>query len=214
MNKKWLFYALLTGVAAALGFFFSKYEIKVTATAPKTTVATSVTSVAAPSVSPTPETEAPPPWVNNGNQVADVNSGANTLPRMDAKQGMGAGEVPMSATSNSKQKLAELGKMQTELTAFVQSGNTDPKKLLDILHKLKQTQGSSVGGVNIDALINNLEKTQQLQELSLEMQKESQKAGGPDPKKMQENIERLKKLQAQMRTDVTVTNARAATPAK
>lgn len=214
MNKKWLFYALFAGVAVALGFFFAKFDITVTAVAPKTTVATSVTSSATASVRSTPETEAPPPWANSGNQAANVNAGAGTLPRMDANQGVGSGEAPMSATSNSKQKLAELGKTQAELTAFVQSGNADPKKLLDILQKLKQTQGPSVGGVNIDALINNLEKTQQLQELSVEMQRESQKVGGPDQKKMQENIERLKKLQAQMRTDVTVTNARAATPAK
>ncbi len=214
MNKKWVFYALFGGVAVALGFFLAKLDVGTSASAPKASAVAPVTSPAAPQARPTQEAEAPPPWVNSGSQAVALGSDANSLPGMEAKQQIAAGEVPVSAAGKSKEKLAELGKAQAELTAFVQAGNADPKKLLDILQKLKQTQGPVVGGVNLDALINNLEKTQQLQDLSIEMQKEAQKAGGPDQKKMQDNIERLKKLQAQMRTDVTVPSARAATPAK
>lgn len=146
----------------------------------------------------------PSPWANSGNGVAlpggdkSVTDMTNADGKNDARN---SNVVP-----GKKLTPAELQKFQDELLATVQSGNPDAKKLKEILTRLKQTQGNTVGGVNVDVLLNNLEKSQQIQDVATQLQKESQKPGGPDQRKMQDYMDSLKKLQAQMRTDVMVAN--------
>lgn len=214
MNQKWLYYLVFGAIAAAVGFFMAKMDNNAPAPAQKNAGVTPVTPSGAPSVAVPAEADVPPPWANSKSAQAEVRvDGQPRSPSGVSEQPAIAG-APRSGAAQSKSDLADINKMQTELLAIVQSGNPDTKKLAEVLHRLKQTQGANVGGVNVDVLINNLEKSQQLQDLSVEMQKEAQKAGGPDQKKMQENVERLKKIQAQMRTDVMVPNAGAATPVR
>lgn len=150
----------------------------------------------------------PAPWANsaNGSVVQGDKSATNATGPIDARSN--------NVAPGKKLTAAELQKFQDELLATVQSGNPDSKRLKEILTRLKQTQGNTVGGVNVDVLLNNLEKSQQIQDVAAQLQKESQKPGGPDQRKMQEYMDSLKKLQAQMRTDVMVASPAMTVQAK
>ncbi len=212
MNQKWAYYLLFAAIVATAAFFLVKTDKDIAGPTLKTAGPTLASPSAVADLNAPLATDVPPPWANSGSTAAHKNTAGDSTPTSGSHQTTSATGV--TGASRTKPNLAELEKMQVELLAAVQSGKPDVKKLSEVLHRLKQTQGANVGGVNIDALINNLEKSQQLQDLSMEMQKETQKVGGPDQKKMQDNIERLKKLQAQMRTDVAVPPTGTAAPTR
>lgn len=214
MNQKWLYYLVFGAIAVAAGFFIAKMDSNEPAPAKKNAGVTPAAAPGAQSAGATAEADVPPPWANSKSAQMDVRVDGQPRSSSGVSEQQALAGAPRSEAAQSKSDLADINKMQDELLAIVQSGNPDTKKLAEVLHRLKQTQGANVGGVNVDVLINNLEKSQQLQDLSVEMQKEAQKPGGPDQKKMQENVERLKKIQAQMRTDVMVPNAGGATPVR
>jgi hypothetical protein len=68
---------------------------------------------------------------------------------------------------------------------------------------LKQKHGAMVGGVNLDLVMNNLQVSQDIQALALEMQRESAKSGGGNSKKMQAYLSQLQTLQSQLRLDIS-----------
>ncbi len=61
-----------------------------------------------------------------------------------------------------------------------------------------------MNGVNLDAVISNLQTAQEIQALAQEIQQESAKPGGGDGKKMQAYVAQLTKLQSRMRMDISV----------
>lgn len=166
---------------------------------PVTGTPAGVAASAPPAANNAPADNMPAPWANGSNSSA-LQSGEKSSANVT---GLSDGHNNTKAPGK-KLTAAELQKFQDELLGTVQSGNPDPKRLKEILTRLKQTQGNTVGGVNVDVLLNNLEKSQQIQDVAAQLQKESQKPGGPDQKKMQDYMDSLKKLQAQMRTDVMV----------
>lgn len=114
---------------------------------------------------------------------------------------------PMTAgpAAASQRELKELEKLQQELTDSMRDGKQpDPKKVAEMLNRLKEKHGSTVAGVNLDAVISNLQTAQDMQALALEIQHESGKPGGGDSKKMQGYIAQLTKLQSRMRMDISV----------
>ena len=153
----------------------------------------------------------PPPWANGaqsgtGNAAANAanaaNGTANTGVRTPAQR-----QLEVAAR---EKELQDMQQFQRELQQATVNGKPDPKKMIEVFERLKQTRGSVVGGVNVDVMINNLDKAQQMQDLAAEIQKEANKGGAQDPKKMQDYMDRLRKLQGQLRTDVMV--APASTP--
>jgi uncharacterized membrane protein len=146
---------------------------------------------------------APPPWANSSAGMSAASSNANAA----------GGGTPAPATSLGKKgsqlSKTELDGIQTELLAAMQTQKPDTKRMIEILNRLKQSPDTKVSGINIDVLINNMEKSQQMQDLAAEIQKESTKPGGVDTKRLQEQVERLKKLQSQVRTDVLLPAASA-----
>ncbi|MFZ6818303.1 hypothetical protein [Undibacterium sp. Ji22W] len=171
-----------------------------------------------PATNNVPVDNTPSPWANSGNSSTISGAKESAMNANDARNvGTvdGKNDVRNGLTVPGKKLTAiELQKFQDELLATMQSGNPDSKRLKEILTRLKQTQGNTIGGVNVDVLLNNLEKSQQIQDVAAQLQKESQKPGGPDQRKMQDHMDNLKKLQAQMRTDVMVANPAMQTQAK
>lgn len=95
--------------------------------------------------------------------------------------------------------------MQQELANAMRDGKQpDPKKVAEMLTRLKEKHGSTVAGVNLDAVISNLQTATEMQALALEIQHESAKPGGGDGKKMQGYVAQLTKLQSRMRMDISV----------
>lgn len=145
----------------------------------------------------------PAPWIANSAKPPALPGTANPPP--------GAPALPGMATSAQRQHAQkELEQIRNELAASVRDGKPDPKKVVEALTRLKQTYGSQVAGVNLDAVINNVEKAQEIQALALKMQSETSKPGGPDQKAVQGYVEQLQKLQAQLRTDISVPQNQAA----
>jgi len=113
--------------------------------------------------------------------------------------------LDMATPAQRQHALKELEQIRNELAASMRDGKQpDPKKVVEALTRLKRTYGSQVAGVNLDAVINNVEKAQEIQALALKMQSETSKPGGPDQKALMGYVEQLKKLQAQLRTDISV----------
>jgi hypothetical protein len=147
----------------------------------------------------------PPPWMGSGSGMSpNKNINGSTSSELSTPS-LGAANPKLSGVEASQRRLVELEKIQAELNASLQNGQPDLKKLSATLNKMKQTQGDNVGGVNINALINNLEKAQQIQELALEMQKESAKTGNFDQKKLDSNMKKMLQLQSEMRVDIVTT---------
>lgn len=166
---------------------------------PKPGLAASVAPLLAPQSAPAANMPraaegVPPPWATGATpSLAQADKPLNGQP-------MAAG--PATA---SQRELKELEKLQQELTESMREGKQpDPKKVAEMLNRLKEKHGSTVVGVNLDAVISNLQTAQDMQALALEIQHESGKPGGGDSKKMQGYIAQLTKLQSRMRMDISV----------
>lgn len=146
----------------------------------------------------------PPPWLGSTANSPTIKSVDGNASNDILNVPNGTQRQQLTGIEQSKKRLADLEKLQAEVNASVQNGQPDLKKLSATLYKMKETQGSTVGGVNLNALITNLEKAQQIQELAFEMQKESGKAGNSDQKKLDANMKKMQQLQSEMRTDIMV----------
>ncbi|MBR7800852.1 hypothetical protein [Undibacterium fentianense] len=195
MNSKWMLTGGVIAVAAGVAYFATRPDTNKDASRVQPASA-SVTGTS-PTSAVKPKVEEAPPWANSSAGGMRDQSVSNTTALPTPEMG-----VPKANAKSMNP--AELQKMQSELLTAVQSGNPDPKRLKEILLHLKQTQGNNVGGVNVDVLIGNLDASQQLQTIAAEVQKEAQKPGGPDQRKMQELTDKMKRVQGQMRTDVMI----------
>lgn len=146
----------------------------------------------------------PPPWLGSTANSPTIKSVDGNASNDILNVPNGTQRQQLTGIEQSKKRLADLEKLQAEVNASVQNGQPDLKKLSATLYKMKETQGSTVGGVNLNALITNLEKAQQIQELAFEMQKESGKGGNSDQKKLDANMKKMQQLQSEMRTDIMV----------
>lgn len=137
----------------------------------------------------------PPPWATGGTpppSLAQADKPLNGLPMA-------------SGPAATQRELKELETMQQELAGALRDGKQpDPKKVAELLTRLKEKHGATVNGVNLDAVISNLQTAQEIQALAQEIQQESAKPGGGDGKKMQAYVAQLTKLQSRMRMDISV----------
>lgn len=156
-------------------------------------VAPSVATPSAPAASlPRAGDGVPPPWATGTPSPAPA----------QAQNQLNSQPMPAAPAAAAQR---ELEKMQQELAASVRDGKQpDPKKVAEMLNLLKEKYGSTVAGVNLDAVISNLQTAQEMQALALEIQHESAKPGGGDSKKMQGYVAQLTKLQSRMRMDISV----------
>lgn len=137
----------------------------------------------APALNPSPADTAPP-WAN-------ANSAAPIAPP----------GVPGSAIERQR----ALEKMQLVIANVARDGNhADPRKVIDMLTQMKALYGPALSGVNLDAMLNNVEKAQAMQTLAENMQLEAKKPGGPDRATLLAEMAQLKTLQGQLRTDISV----------
>jgi murein L,D-transpeptidase YcbB/YkuD len=138
-----------------------------------------------------------PPWAASISVQSTLPATANPTPLESALNS------PASAVG-AQQNLIKLKTMQQELAASMRDGKQpDPKKVVALLTEIKRTNGSTVAGVNLDAVLNNLEQSQKIQALAIEIQHENAKPGGPDKKVLAAHFEKLKQLQSQLRMDIS-----------
>lgn len=80
-----------------------------------------------------------------------------------------------------------------------------PGEMSGVLADLERTEGSSaVGGVNIEALRNNLDKVSEMQKLGAELSAEAQQPGGGDKQKIEQILSRVRQLQSEMQSNIIV----------
>jgi hypothetical protein len=136
----------------------------------------------------------PPPWA-----IGNTGTPSSLPAPMDAQPA-----APVQPGAVPRLDAKEMERMQQEISALQSSGKPpDPKRVEEMLTTLRQTHGPIAGGINLDIVINNLQVSQKMQTLALDMQAESNKPGGGSTAKMQGYMEQLNKLQSQMRTDIT-----------
>ena len=203
-------FALIFGLGIYLGQFF--FGASPTASVASSNLPNSPIAANAPiAATPSSGDMTPPPWANGG-QIGTGNAAANAANAANGTANTGVrtpAQRQLDVAAREKE-LQDMQQFQRELQQATVNGKPDPKKMIEVFERLKQTRGSVVGGVNVDVMINNLDKAQQMQDLAAEIQKEANKGGAQDPKKMQDYMDRLRKLQGQLRTDVMV--APASTP--
>ncbi len=210
MNKRFIAMGMLALVPLVLAVWFSSREPKPDAAqSPARSFVGAQSGAGAAASAPARFTDtAPPPWAANRAAAPALPGTANPL---------AGASVPLdkAPSKDGERDLKELERMQSELATSVRDGKQpDHKKVADLLNKVKQMRGPVVGGVNLDAVLNNLEKAGEMQTLALEMQRESAKPGGPDRKALLANVEKLKKLQSEIRNDISVPQAPVAGAAK
>lgn len=142
----------------------------------------------APAPVPAPASDAAPPW---------------SAPPLSPPVTPRSGGAPAALTA-AQAKSAALQSIQRQLTELVASGQSaDPKKIDELLGEVERVQGSSsMGGVRIDVLRQNLALAAQMQALAADIQQIAGHGAQADPAQLQAKMARLVELQAQMRTDV------------
>lgn len=144
-----------------------------------------------------PDNGKQPPWAAGLSVPPTLPATANPAPLKSAQRS------PANA-AGAQQNLIKLKTMQQDLAASIRDGKQpDPKKVVALLTEIKRTNGSTVAGVNLDAVLNNLEQSQKIQALAVEIQHETAKSGGPDKKVLAAYFEKLKQLQSQLRMDIS-----------
>jgi hypothetical protein len=138
-----------------------------------------------------------PPWAAAGSSATTGSAPTGGSTALSAPTGPSTIQPP-PGDAQATEKLAE------RLAELEQSGaQADPKKIAETLAALKQKHGAMVGGVTLDLVMNNLQVSQDIQALALEMQRESAKSGGGNSKKMQAYLSQLQTLQSQLRLDIS-----------
>lgn len=206
MNKRTMSVVALILLLLVVAFYVGRRGSSGTASAPVAagSTAPSATTPVVPGVSgPRPSDSVTPPWATGSGQAASVAPGAALLNGQPS---------PADKAVAAQRESRELEQMQLEIAEMLRDGKQpDPKRIAEMLTSLKQKHGAIIAGVNLDAVLNNLQVAQEIQTLALEVQRESGKPGGGDSKKMQAYVAQLTKLQAQMRMDITVPQKSAAT---
>lgn len=168
----------------------------------------------------------------SGYAAAGAGSGAPAAPSTAASLGAGAGanfgaaprelapwektNLPGGAPRISNLAPADANKaksyeiLQAKLAAMTAGGKTPAIKDLDaVLADLQKINGSAdVGGVNLNALRNNLARADEIQRLGKEMQALSQAPGKQDLPKIQSIMAEIQKQQAGMVTDIRTSPAK------
>ena len=110
--------------------------------------------------SPTAAAIAPSPVARPASKLPQSQPQPDAAPSPWAARGQVAA-VPGAAASSAgaalplrQRDLQELEKIKMELSDSMRDGKPDPKKVVEVLTKLKQMNGPSVAGVNLDAVIN------------------------------------------------------------
>ncbi len=144
--------------------------------------ATNAAAVSTPS-----STGAPPPWA----EPSAAPAGADLGPAI-------------RNTPTDPKKRAAREAIRTKILSLTANGRQPtPAEMNAVLAELERVEGSSViSGVNVGALRSNLSKVDEMQRLGMEMKNESSKPNGGDPAKLKDIMNRLQKLQAEMRTDI------------
>jgi hypothetical protein len=138
-----------------------------------------------------------PPWAAAGSSATTGSALTGGATALSVPTGPSIIQPP-PGDAQATEKLAE------RLAELQQSGaQADPKKIAETLAALKQQHGAMVGGVNLDLVMNNLQVSQDIQALALEMQRESAKSGSVNSKKMQAYLSQLQNLQSQLRLDIS-----------
>jgi hypothetical protein len=176
-------------IAAALGglvvggiVWFARPAPPAVAQAPANTTQMPDASITTPA-----NTASPAPWADSST----------------APTGADLGPAIRSVSTDPKKKMAREAIRAKILSLTANGRQPTPAEMNAVLGELERVEGSSViSGVNVGALRNNLSKVDEMQRLGLEMKNESTKPNGGDPKKLKELMERLQKLQTEMRTDI------------
>lgn len=176
-------------IAAALGGIVVGGIVWFARPAP-TAPAAPINTVQAPGpVTVTPNSAgAPPPWADS----SAAPTGADLGPAI-------------RSTSSDPKKTAAREAIRAKILSLTANGRQPtPAEMNGVLAELERVEGSSIiSGVNVGALRNNLSKVDEMQRLGMEMKNESTKPNGGDPKKLKDIMERLQKLQTEMRTDIS-----------
>jgi hypothetical protein len=137
------------------------------------------------------------PWFKQGDSAA--------LPGMVGKS-TGVLTPKNAAEEQRLRSLQDLEKMKHDIAEAIKDPkHPDVKKIAGVLTELKQKYGNTIGGVDFDAVLTNLEKSQEIQVVVQQMQTEVAKQNSADPKKLAAYGDQLKKLQAQLQTNVMAT---------
>jgi hypothetical protein len=215
MKKSTFIISVAFAVIFALGIYLGQVFFGSGQTSPHNSSTTSTSNPIAElpnAAKPNAGDMTPPPWATssaNGSVNGAVTGTNNGVPNGSSVTGVRTPAQRQLDVAAREKELQDMQQFQLELQQATVNGKPDPKKMIEVFERLKQTRGPVVGGVNVDVMINNLEKAQQMQDLAAEIQKEANKGGTQDPKKMQDYMDRLRKLQSQLRTDVMVAPASA-----
>lgn len=205
MNKRSMAVAALILLLLVVTLYFGFRDLSSTGSTPIAAVPTVSLANKPPSPGvevPLPDGGAPPPW------AAGTTQPPSTAPGTSAFSGQA---LPADRATAAQRESRELEQMQLEISEMLRDGKQpDPKRIAEMLTSLKQKHGAVVAGVNLDAVLNNLQVAQEIQTLALEVQREGNKPGGGDSKQMQAYVAQLTKLQAKMRMDITVPQKPAA----
>jgi hypothetical protein len=201
VNKRALALVALVVVLLAAAVWFGRPGISNSET-PATVAQPGARPVATPMTPGTdssrPGPGSPAPWAAGGSSLPPQQQSG--MP--DKNQ-----PAPAGTAASAPHELKELEKMQQALAESMRGGKQpDTRQVLELLNQMKQKYGSTAGGVNLDAVITNLQVAQDIQVVAVEMQTESAKSGGGDRKKLQSSMEKLTKLQSQLRTDIAAPN--------
>lgn len=191
--------AVLGGIVVGGVVWFAKPAATSPAATPAQMPAPASTVVAGAAPLAAATEAAAPPWAAGGDAVASVQA-----------PGLGAA---ISAAPVDPVKAQARAALRTRLLTLTAGGrHPTPEEMNVVLGELQRIEGSStIGGVDIGALRNNLGKVNEMQKLSAELTAQTQLPGGGDKQKIQQLLTRVRQLQSEMQLNVAVAPA-ATTP--
>ncbi|MGA7296955.1 MAG: hypothetical protein WBW92_05555 [Rhodanobacteraceae bacterium] len=117
----------------------------------------------------------------------------------------------ISTSPRDPEKARQRAAIRARLHKLTANGrHATPAEMSQVLGDLERVEGSPVvAGVDIGALRKNLIAVDKLQNLSRELQAESQKPGGGDKQRIQQILVQLKQIQSEMNYNTTAIPAAA-----
>jgi len=191
-NTSMVMAAVLGGIIVGAVVWFAKPAVTPSVTTPATVAAPVPVSTVAVPLAASVGQAAPPPWVNAGNVASNP-------------QAPGLGAVIHGAPVDPVKAQAREA-LRTRLLALTAGGrHPTPAEMNDILGDLQRVEGSStIAGVDVAALRNNLVKVNEMQQLGAELTAQTQMPGGGDKQKIQQLLTRVRQLQSEMQLNVAV----------
>jgi hypothetical protein len=189
-NLSMVMAALLGGIVVGVVVWFAKPAVMPSVTKPATVAAPVPAGTVAAPLATSVGQAAPPPWANAGTSGAQA-------------PGLGAA-IHGAPVDPAKAQAREA--LRTRLLGLTAGGrHPTPAEMNDILGDLQRVEGSStIGGVDIAALRNNLVKVNEMQQLGAELTAQTQLPGGGDKQKIQQLLTRVRQLQSEMQLNVAV----------